>query len=93
MGEYLALPDGAGSFPQDFPGPVVLRDTAEIGQLTPTGLSPSMVRLSSALRLHLPTPYGGPYNPDAAETTPVWAVPLSLATTQGIAFAFFSSGY
>ena len=28
MDEYLALPDGAGSFPQDFSGPVVLRDTA-----------------------------------------------------------------
>ncbi len=93
MGEYLALPDGAGNFPQDSTGPVVLRDTAEIGRLTPTGLSPSMARLSSTLRLHLPTPYGGPYNPDAAETTPVWAVPLSLATTQGIAVAFFSSGY
>ena len=26
MGEYLALPDGAGSFPQDFSGPVVLRE-------------------------------------------------------------------
>ena len=29
MREYLALPDGAGRFPQDFSGPVVLRDTAE----------------------------------------------------------------
>ncbi len=28
MDEYLALPDGAGSFPQDFSGPVVLRDIA-----------------------------------------------------------------
>ena len=28
MNVYLALPDGAGSFPQDFSGPVVLRDTA-----------------------------------------------------------------
>ena len=25
MGEYLALPDGAGSFPQGFSDPVVLR--------------------------------------------------------------------
>ena len=30
MDEYLALPDGAGRFPQDFSGPVVLR--------SPTGL-------------------------------------------------------
>ena len=28
MDEYLALPDGAGSFPRDFSGPVVLRNTA-----------------------------------------------------------------
>ena len=28
MDEYLALPDGAGGFPQDFSGPVVLRNTA-----------------------------------------------------------------
>ena len=28
MSEYLALPDGAGGFPQDFSGPVVLRNTA-----------------------------------------------------------------
>ncbi len=25
--------------------------------------------------------------------SPVWAVPISLAATDGIAFAFFSSGY
>ena len=29
MDEYLALPDGAGSFPQDFSGPVVLRNSTE----------------------------------------------------------------
>jgi hypothetical protein len=29
MGEYLALPDGAGRFPQDFSGPVVLRGSRE----------------------------------------------------------------
>ena len=33
------------------------------------------------------------YNPDNAETMPVWAVPISLATTQGITFVFFSSTY
>ena len=34
-----------------------------------------------------------PYNPDAAETTPVWAIPRSLATTWGITVVFSSSGY
>ena len=34
-----------------------------------------------------------PYNPKAAETTLVWAVPRSLATTWGITVVFSSSGY
>ena len=34
-----------------------------------------------------------PYNPGRAVTPPVWARPLSLAATQGIAVAFSSSGY
>ena len=33
------------------------------------------------------------YNPDNAETLLVWALPVSLATTQGIIFIFFSSAY
>ena len=35
----------------------------------------------------------GPYNPDDAATSPVWAVPLSLATTRGITVVFSSSAY
>ena len=34
-----------------------------------------------------------PYNPGSAETKPVWAIPISLATTLGITFVFFSCGY
>lgn len=33
------------------------------------------------------------YNPAHAVTCPVWALPLSLATTQGITIVFFSSAY
>jgi hypothetical protein len=33
------------------------------------------------------------YNPKIAVTTLVWANPRSLATTYGITFVFFSSGY
>ena len=93
MSEYLALRDGARRFPRDFSGPVVLRDTATISWITSTGLSPSVALLSRQLRLLRVIACCGPYNPGAAETTPVWAVPLSLATTQGIAVAFSSSGY
>ncbi len=81
MDEYLALPDGAGSFPQGFSDPVVLRNIAGISRLTRTGLSPSLALLSRQLPLRLLIPYGKSYNPGVAETTPVWAVPLSLATT------------
>ena len=34
-----------------------------------------------------------PYYPGPAVTGPVWAPPLSLATTQGITVVFSSSGY
>ena len=34
-----------------------------------------------------------PYNPTIAETTVVWAVPRSLATTRGITIVFSSSRY
>jgi hypothetical protein len=44
--EYLALPDGAGRFPQDFSGPAVLRILLGIKYVSCTGLSPSMVQLS-----------------------------------------------
>jgi hypothetical protein len=33
------------------------------------------------------------YNPNNAETLLVWAVPASLAATEGITFVLFSSGY
>ena len=33
------------------------------------------------------------YNPNIAETILVWAVPVSLAATQGITIVFSSSGY
>ena len=35
----------------------------------------------------------GSYNPDDAVTSPVWALPLSLATTRGITIVFSSSAY
>ena len=35
----------------------------------------------------------GPYNPENAVTSPVWAAPLSLATTRGITLVFSSSAY
>ena len=33
------------------------------------------------------------FNPDNAKTLSVWAIPRSIATTKGITFVLFSSGY
>ena len=41
--EYLALPDGAGWFSQDFSGPAILRIQLGSKFVLCTGLSPSMV--------------------------------------------------
>ena len=46
------------------------------------------VRSSSTLNIH-----DNSYNPAGAVTSTVWALPLSLATTQGIDLSFSSWGY
>ena len=46
--EYLALPDGPGKFMQGFTCPALLRIPLSITSLAYTGLSPSMVLLSSS---------------------------------------------
>jgi len=58
-----------------------------------TGLSPPMVRHSRRVPLHFPVPYVRSRNPAEALAPTVWALPLSLAATQGISFDFSSSGY
>ena len=45
--EYLALPDGPGKFMQGFTCPALLRIPLSITLITYTGLSPSLVLLSS----------------------------------------------
>ena len=61
--------------------------------LSPTGLSPSMVRLSRRVRLgYSDSLCAGPTTPPGRSPA-VWAIPLSLAATDGIDFSFFSSGY
>ena len=89
---YLALPDGAGRFTQDFTGPALLRIPARPHWDSPTGLSPSMELLSRQFRFPIVTHYAGPTTP-ARLPGRVWAVPRSLATTCGITIVFFSSPY
>ena len=58
---------------------------------SPTGLSPSLTDLSKS--------FGSPVVVCRRSSTPsvrrpsVWPLPSSLATTKGIEFSFFSSGY
>ncbi len=90
--EYLALADGPAKFRQGFTCPALLRIPLSITLVAHTGLSPSMVRLSSRFRF-LVHKIPRSYNPGTAVTAPVWANPRSLATTYGITFVFFSSAY
>ena len=63
--------------------PRTTQDTNQLDSVSYTGLSPSVVGLSSAVLLpHLT--YCWSYNPTPAEAKVVWATPLSLATTYGI---------
>ena len=86
------MPDGPGGFGQDYTCPDLLRILLPLTQLTGTGLSPSMVTLSSMfpfVRIKI----SQSYNPDVAVTTPVWAISFSLATTREIDVSFSSSYY
>ena len=66
-------------FRQDFTC-LVLLFVAHRFVLSPTGLSPTMARLSRLFHWDL-------------RNYEHWAVPLSLATTDGISVDFYSSGY
>ena len=100
------MADGPASFNQDFSCPGLLGyDAQRLQSPSPTGLSPPLAALSSALRLDhqqppktLQDPPAPPRNPDgttaaACHAPPVWAPPRSLAATGGITLVSFSSGY
>ena len=90
--EYLALWDGPHRFTQGYTCPALLRILLWSMIFTYTGLSPSTAALSKAFQF-ITRPIAQSYNPNIAVTTLVWANPRSLATTSGITFVFFSSGY
>ena len=63
-------------------------------KISHTGLSPSPVRHSNRFRYLLTSISRRSYNPGTRiATTPVWALPRSLAATGGIVFTFSSCGY
>ena len=88
--EYLALGGGPPDFPQGFPCLVVLRILPAplcfaYGSFTLSG------RLSQYRSARIRNTLCSPLPRDAR--IPVWALPLSLAATQGIVVTFSSSGY
>ena len=87
--EYLALGGGPPCFPPDFSCPAVLRVPARLSNLSPTGLLPSLVPLSKGVRLDSPAFMPALY--PSGISTWVWALSLSLATTQEIDSLSFPS--
>ena len=81
----------SAGFTQDFSCPALLRILLSLSLVSPTGLSPSLTGLSRPFGYLLLCLMQSFY-PDSAETESVWALPLSLATTDGIIVIFFSCG-
>ena len=50
-------------------------------------------RTFQTVPLPIINPTSGPHNPHTTEVVRVWALPLSLAATDGITIVFFSWGY
>ena len=93
--EYLALRDGPRRFSRGFTCPDLLRyppgGSADVayGAVTLYGRP---FQVSSAIRLLCNSHVEDPTTPQG-KTPAVWAVPRSLAATDGIDFSFYSSGY
>ena len=89
--EYLALPDGPGRFGQDSSCPALLRIPLSRSSLHIRGFHP-LRRGFPAASVHDRRTTARSYNPGVAVTTPVWALPRSLATTGGIINLFSLPG-
>src|SRR6185312_10311229 len=105
--EYLALRGGPRGFRPGFPCPAVLRYLSrKAAQFRVRGCYPLWPGFPSGSAItqlcNFPTrrqtDQDRPYNPRTTTTAVyhiarVWALPLSLATTQGVEVSFLSSGY
>ena len=69
--EYLALPDGPGSFRQDSSCPALLRILLKLYIHTCTGLSPSLISLSREVPLQI-------YNLQRSPSTLAWPKPYQF---------------
>ena len=82
--ECLALPDGPGGFRRDYTCPALLRMPRGGQRLRLRGYHPLRRRFPGGLASPSSRRKRGPTTPGRPKTTPVWAPPLSLATTRGI---------
>ena len=71
----------------------VTQDTAMPNCASDKGLSPAMAPLSRGFPSHARYNVAVLQPRRCVATTPVWALPRSLATTKGITFVFSSYGY
>ena len=90
--EYLALRDGPRRFRPGFTCPTLLG--YRLGELasSSTGLSPSLVSFSKELRLMRTHSMSSAPRPQTVSRL-VWALPRSLAATEGVSVDFLSSRY
>ena len=91
--EYLALRDGPRGFGRDFSCPALLRSSSAPSMLCAYGAFTLFGAIFQFASASIDFASRRSFNPGAAETAPVWALPSSLAATGGIDFSFFSSGY
>ena len=88
--EYLALPDGPGYFAQDSSCPALLRIPLRSHKSTIRGFHP-LRPCFPACSDFITQPTTWSYYPATAQSTAtVWALPRSLATTEGIITLFSS---
>ena len=85
------MESGLPRFRPGFTCPAILRCQLEFPAPSSTGLSPCLTQLSRSVRLRQSIHIADPTTPEPM--TRVWALPISLAATQGISFDFFSSAY
>ena len=90
--EYLALPDGAGSFNGSFTGSRLLRILLGIQNLPIRDFHPLWSIFPDSSRSFYKS-ISQSYNPIIAETIMVWAISISLATTPEITIVFSSYAY
>ena len=86
------MEDGPPRFPRDFTCPTVLRNITGSLPVSCTGVSPSLPCLPRHFHYLPQCRCVSPTTPHEHART-VWAVPRSLATTEGVSIDFLSSGY